>query len=87
MAHSYFRRGLHDVNNYAPRFVEFFWNHSDSNIKKYISLDSDRVRINVDNRTSLELDTWFGAKFNRNIQVVPDGIVKVRPPARFKGIS
>lgn len=84
MAHSYFRRGLHAINNYAPRFVEFFWNHTDSSIEKYISLDKDRVRINVDNRSYMELDTWFGAKFNRNIKDVPDGIVKVRPPADLK---
>jgi hypothetical protein len=29
MAHPYFRGGLHDINNYAPRFVEFFWNLDD----------------------------------------------------------
>jgi hypothetical protein len=84
MAHSYFRRGLHEVNNYAPRFVEFFWNNSETGIEKYISLDNHRVRINVDNTTFMELDTWFGAKFNRNIQEVPDGIVKVRPPADLR---
>lgn len=83
MAHPYFRRGLHDINNYAPRFVEFFWNLDDSKIEKYISLDPSRVRINVDNTTCIELDTWFGAQFNRNIQEVPNGIVKVRPPANL----
>lgn len=84
MAHSYFRRGLHEVNNYAPRFVEFFWNNSETGIEKYISLDNHRVRINVDNTTYMELDTWFGAKFNRNIEDIPDGIVKVRPPADLR---
>ena len=80
MAHPYFRRGFHDSNNYAPRFVEFFWNLDESNIDKYIALDKDRVRINVNNQSYMELDTWYGAKFNRNIQQIPDGIVKVRPP-------
>ncbi|MBS1738272.1 MAG: hypothetical protein JSS98_16950 [Bacteroidetes bacterium] len=84
MAHSYFRRGLHDINNYAPRFVEFFWNLDDSKIEKYISLDPNRVRINVDNKTCIELDTWFGAKFNQNIQEVTNGIVKVKPPADLR---
>ncbi|MEP7374635.1 MAG: hypothetical protein ABI675_14670 [Chitinophagaceae bacterium] len=84
MAHPYFRRGLHDLNNYAPRFVEFFWNHSDPGVEKYISLDNDRVRINVDSTTYMELDTWFGAKFNQNIQEIPDGIVKIRPPADLR---
>jgi hypothetical protein len=84
MAHPYFRRGFHAVNNYAPRFVEFFWNFEDGNIEKYISLDKDRVRINLDDRTYMELDTWFGAKFNRNINEIPDGIVKVRPPTDLR---
>lgn len=81
MAHPYFRRGFHAINNFAPRFVELFWNHTDPMIEKFILLDNDRVRINVDNSTYMEFDTWFGAKFNRDIRQVPDGIVKVRPPA------
>ena len=84
MAHPYFRRGFHDVNNYAPRFVEFFWNLNDSNIEKYIALDTDRVRINVNNQVCLELDTWYGAKFNHDIQQIPDGIVKLRPPVDLR---
>ena len=81
LAHPYFRRGFHEGNNYAPRFIEFFWNLDDANVEKYISVDANRVRINVNNMTYMELDTWFGAKFDRNIEHVPDGIVKVRPPA------
>lgn len=80
MAHPYFRRGMHGLNNYAPRFIEFFWNFKDASIEKYISLDPDRVRINVDSNIYMELDTWYGAKFNKNINEIQDGIVKVRPP-------
>lgn len=80
MAHPYFRRGFHGTNNYIPRFVELFWNHDNPNIDTYISLDSDRVRINVDNSSYMEFDTWYGAQFNRNILSIPDGIVKLRPP-------
>jgi len=80
MAHPYFRRGMHEINNYAPRFVEFFWNHNIKGIDNFISLDSDRVRINVDDSSYRELDTWYGPAFNRDISEITDGIVKLRPP-------
>lgn len=80
MAHPYFRRAFHEMNNYAPRFVEFFWNHDNPNIDTYISLDSDRIRINVDDSLYMELDTWYGAKFDGDIESISDGIVKLRPP-------
>jgi len=80
MAHPYFRRGFHEAANYAPRFVEKFWNHEQPDIEPYISIDPDRVRINVDNSSYMELDTWFGADFNRNIALIPDNIMKLRPP-------
>lgn len=27
-----------------------------------------------------EFDTWYGAKFSENIELIPDGIVHLRPP-------
>jgi hypothetical protein len=81
MAHPYFRRGHHGINNFSPRFVELFWRSNHSNIDPYIALDFDRVRINVSNVTYMELDTWFGAKFNKDISKMDDGIVKLRPPS------
>lgn len=80
MAHPYFRRGFHGVNNFAPRFIEFFWSFDNPDIDTYISLDSDRVRINVDDSSYMELDTWYGAQFDRNIESISDGTVKLRPP-------
>jgi len=80
MAHPYFRRGFHGINNYAPRFVELFWNYDNPKIDTYISLDADRVRINVDDSSYIELDTWYGAKFDRNIESITDGTIKLRPP-------
>lgn len=80
MAHPYFRRGFHGINNYAPRFVELFWNYKNPNIDTYISLDADRVRINVDDSSYMERDTWYGAQFDRNIESISDGTVKLRPP-------
>lgn len=81
MAHPHFRRSYHPINNFAPRFIEFFWNFSNPQVETHISLDPDRVRINVDDSTYMELDTWFGAKFDKNIAGIPDGMVKLRPPS------
>lgn len=79
MAHPYFRRGMHGINNFAPRFIEFFWSQDFSGMDPHIAIDPDRVRINVDNIGYFEADTWFGAKFNKNIAEIEDGIVHLRP--------
>jgi hypothetical protein len=80
MAHPYFRRGHYQNNNFAPHFIDVFWGYNKDNIQKYIAIDSDRVRINVDNRMYMEFDTWYGAKFKNTISDIEDGIVKLRPP-------
>lgn len=80
MAHPYFRRGFNGVNNFAPRFVELFWAFNSPDIQTYISLDFDRVRIDTSEFEYREFDTWFGAKFDRNIEAISDGIVQLRPP-------
>lgn len=80
MAHSYFRRGFEEINNYTPRFIELFWNLDDPDIDTYISIDIDRVKISIDGSSCMELDTWYGPHFNRNIETIPDDIVKLRPP-------
>ena len=80
MAHPYFRRGHHKNSNFAPRFIDIFWGYNKTDIQKYIAIDSDRVRINVDNRMYFEADTWYGAKFKNTISDIDDGIVKLRPP-------
>ncbi len=80
MVHPYFRRGMHPVNNFAPRFVELFWEIDDPKIDAYIALDPDRVRPTLDSRFYMEADTWFGAPFDKNVSNIPDGISKLRPP-------
>lgn len=80
MVHPYFRRGMHSVNNFAPRFVDLFWEVDDPKIDAYIALDPDRVRPTLDSRFYMEADTWFGAPFNENVGNIPDGISKLRPP-------
>jgi hypothetical protein len=84
MAHPYFRRGHYEANNFAPRFINIFWNYNKQHIEKYISIDNDRVRINVDNNMYMEFDTWYGAKFKNTIGDVEDGIIKLRPPLQLQ---
>jgi len=80
MAHQYFRRGYNHLNNFSPRFIELYWELEDPDIDQYISLDFDHVRINVDNSMYMELDTWYGAQFNKDISKINDGVGKLRPP-------
>jgi hypothetical protein len=84
MAHPYFRRGHFEANNFAPRFINIFWNYNKEHIEKHISIDNDRVRINVDNTMYMEYDTWYGAKFKKTIGDIEDGIVKLRPPLQLQ---
>lgn len=80
MANSYFRRGFNYPNSFEPRFIELYWNLNLANSKLFISLDLNRVRINVDNSMVLEYDTWYGANFNKEINKIKDDVVKLRPP-------
>lgn len=80
MAHPCYRRGMHPVNNWAPRFIDLFWQFDDTGIQKYIAIDEDRVRIDVDGLGYFESDTWYGAPFDENIRNIKPGIAKLRPP-------
>ncbi len=80
MAHPFFRRGLRDNNGFAPRFIELFWNQGNKETTKSISLDSNRVRIDINDSTIIELDTWYGPKFTPEISKIEDGLVHLRPP-------
>lgn len=46
MVHPYFRRGHDPLNNFAPDFVLIFLNFSQP--EKYIAVDFDRVRIDLE---------------------------------------
>ena len=80
MAHPCYRRRMHPVNNWAPRFIDLFWQFDGPGIKKYIALDEDRVRIDIDRPGYFEADTWYGAPFDDDIQNIKPGITKLRPP-------
>lgn len=80
MAHPCYRRGMHSVNNWAPRFIELFWRFDGPGIEKYIALDEDRVRIDVGGLGYFEADTWYGAPFDEDIRNIKPGVAKLRPP-------
>lgn len=84
MAHPYFRRGHYKAANFAPRFIDLFWNFKSANCEKYIAIDNHRVRINVNNNMYLEFDTGYGAKFKSTMNDIEDGIVKLRPPLQLQ---
>ncbi|MFR9546305.1 MAG: hypothetical protein SNJ09_04435 [Rikenellaceae bacterium] len=73
----YFRRGYAKDNNFAPRFCEIFLALSNNDIDSYIKLDKNRVKL--DNSIYCERDSWYGAKFNRDISSLADGVVTLRP--------
>jgi hypothetical protein len=80
MAHPCYRRGMHPINNWAPRFIDLFWRFDGLNIKKYIALDENRVRVDVGGLGYFEADTWYGAPFDEDIHNIKSGIAKLRPP-------
>lgn len=80
MAHPYFRRGHSENSNFSPKFIDLFWRYNKKDVQKYLAIDNNRVRVNVDNTFYIESDTWYGAKFKENISDIVDGIVKLRPP-------
>ena len=80
MAHPYFRRGHHKNSNFSPRFIDIYWGYNHEKQDKYVAIDLDRVRINVDDSMYMELDTWYGAKFKETIYDIEDGIAKLTPP-------
>jgi hypothetical protein len=80
MAHPCFRRALYPGNHFAPRFIELFWEFDKTDSSRYLALDDNRVRIDVDGPTCMERDTWFGAPFCRDIASISAGPAKLRPP-------
>lgn len=79
MAHSCFRREMHENSNWAPHFVDLFWNFDSPGLSKYIAIDEDRVRIDVDGSFYMESDTWYGAPYNDDVRLIKPGIAKLCP--------
>ncbi len=80
MAHPCYRRQMDPKANWAPNFVELFWKFQQPGVTKYIGIDEDRVRINIDDSVYFEHDTWYGAPFDDDVRNIKLGPVKLRPP-------
>lgn len=83
MVSHFFRRGYHQLNNFSPYFVEEFYKLDKTNIEAFVALDDYAIRID-EPRPYFEADAWFGAKYNKDISFIPDGIVKYRPTLGIK---
>jgi hypothetical protein len=71
---------MHPQANWAPRFIELFWALKLPQLNKFIAVDEDRVRIDVDGPLYMEADTWYGPPFDEEIRNIQNGNVKLRPP-------
>jgi hypothetical protein len=71
-------------NNFAPRFIEIFWGDKLQEVDKFIAIDKNRVRIDVNGPTWLERDTWYGPKYEKEISKIEDGAVHLRPTSGIK---
>lgn len=80
---SFFRRGYFQFNNFAPRFVELFFNYQDPSVKKYLAMDSDMIRIDLDGGWYEERDRWYGPRFQKKIENIDDGNSKLAPPSNI----
>jgi hypothetical protein len=81
MAHPCYRRAMHPLNNWAPRFIDLYWRLDLPEVEKYIAIDEDRVRVDLEGPSYFEADTWYDAPFNDDIRQVQSGTVKLRPPS------
>lgn len=79
-ASNYFRRGFYENNNFAPRFIDHVWRYDFQENEVSLALDLNRVSIDTEGPVSIELDTWYGAKFSENIAAIKDGVTNLRPP-------
>ena len=72
--------------NYAPHFIEEFYKLDKKNLDAYLSVDENVIKMDEPS-LYCEFDRWFGAPFNKNISLISDGIVKLKPPDIFDGNS
>lgn len=79
-AHPFYRREYHENANFAPRIIDYLWDFNQDSVELSVALDWNRLRVNVNEAFYLEFDTWYGAKFNKEISQIPDGISKLVPP-------
>ncbi|AYO57942.1 hypothetical protein CO230_07290 [Chryseobacterium sp. 6424] len=84
MADYLFRRAYSPHNGFQPRFIEKFWRMDPADYDEIkIRLDVDNLKIDIQDSSLLELDTWYGATFNQDVGKISDQVVKLRPSYDF----
>jgi hypothetical protein len=74
-AHHYFRKSLSRYNNFNRFFLENFLALSiNGEGTKRIALDCDLIGLASTYRMPIELEYWWGPKFNEDIEKIEDGV-------------
>lgn len=90
-AHRYFRRSLSQVNNLNDIFLSKLYelkNQKGLDIK--IALDPHSIGLVNSYRSPIELEYWWGPKFNESLMDIPSGVTTHKSSERaryFHGIS
>ncbi len=90
-AHRYFRRSLSQVNNLNGIFLEKLYKLRDvDGLDVKIALDADRIGLADTYRTPIELEYWWGPKFDDTLVNIPVSVTCHKASERtrmFHGIS
>jgi hypothetical protein len=75
-AHQFFRRSLSLANNTNFFFLDFFINLSGKGINKKIRLDKNLVGFSPSFREPMELEYWWGPKYDDNLSTIEPGVAR-----------
>jgi len=73
-AHPYFRRSLSRLNSLNAPFLEQVQSLADDAVPTRIALDTDMVGLASTYREYVELEYWWGPKFDDNLASIPVGV-------------
>lgn len=78
--HPFFKKtnNWRSLNN--PRFLKHFIKNRNEQSNYFLKLNEDQVRLNFPDNKYIEADYIFGAKFNKEISKIKNGIVQLKPP-------
>lgn len=90
-AHRYFRRSLSQINNLNDSFLSKLYELSKiSELDVKIALDPNSLGLIESYHLPIELDYWWGPKFNESLLDIPSGVTHHEAPEQqklFHGIS
>ncbi|EBM6480800.1 hypothetical protein D3E01_13400, partial [Salmonella enterica] len=90
-AHRFFRRSLSQFNNLNSPFLEGFQNLAENNeLDLKIAIDPHSLGLIESYHTPIELDFWWGPRFNDDLNHIPLGVTLHKADEKeafFSGIS